>query len=92
MTVCLFQQVKHIIEAVSDRPVYHNYRDRSIGVFDQFVILWSGRDGGNLAIFVIRTVNAPQEEATFRLYKDEGGSEILLVQKPFRSLKNRCHL
>ena len=59
-------------EAVSDRPVYHNYRDRSIGVFDQFVILWSGRDGGNLAIFVIRTVNAPQEEATFRLYKDEG--------------------
>lgn len=68
-------------EAVSDRPVYHNYRDRSIGVFDQFVILWSGRDGGNLAIFVIRTVNAPQEEATFRLYKDEGGSEILLGTK-----------
>ena len=79
-------------EAVSDRPVYHNYRDRSIGVFDQFVILWSGRDGGNLAIFVIRTVNAPQEEATFRLYKDEGGSEILLGTKTLPFAENRCHL
>ena len=37
-------------EAVSDRPVYHNYRDRSIGVFDQFVILWSAgwRQSGDI--------------------------------------------
>ena len=50
-------------------------------MFDQFVIFGFDRDEGNLAKFVIRTVNAPQEEATFRLYKDEGGGETLLGSK-----------